>query len=502
MRIISNYIKHTLVMVAFVICNLFLCSSVCALENNVLEYTSEIDTLIGEIVHSFTMLKSSDEYHDSKIKALSVYFENVFVSKVRDYRKMVASVETIDLETIVNESNDETLKLKYKEHGENMVISMNHISDIFCRDDSTSLLISKESIHKFFIEKYFVSYYDLFLDYSQHFRNYLFSNENLYDELFLKIDFSLSSVNDVFAEINDFEQAELALGNQPLMVIDKKSVYDSLNSFIDELRLLKDKIDLGKIEETNKKIDSVVSDVNNLKKLFFDKNASYQDNGLKEKIEKVDHSYHIINDSLEKKSDVFDKETIGLYKEVIFLENDYVQLCHDISDYLLRKSSDTFLLNTLTFDLRAIYQNLNREVILKEIENRISEESFHDIKTIELYEQLLDIDFLDDYYKQIIIDARNRMNKNEIKNVAKVAPVFHKVEKSNNSINVNVSKVEEESDLYELPALSHNEDSAITIEDEEVVDWVNIFKISLIVFLGALIIYFLNKGEEELMEVK
>lgn len=502
MKKLTNNIIKKIVVTLVIMCNLFMCQNINALDKNINSYLSDINNNILQLDNKIIEIKNSTSYQENKTKSLTNYFEYLVNIDKNKYKQTTNSLNNINLETIIKNSNNETLQNNYKEHGENIMIDINNIKDITYKDDENTILITKEEINNLLIDQYLKTFHNLFTNYNNNYKTLILENESLYDELINTIEQKQKETNAIFNEINSFEQTELKQGNNPNMLIEKENVYTKLNKNIEELNKLKNNIDLTQKEKIKTTINDIEQKNKKIKDSFFKNNESYEDNGLKENIEITSKKYNKVNNQIKTKAKKFDEETITLYKKVISLETEYNNLNQNINDYLLRKSSDTFIINEISKDLNNIYKNLNQTTIIKILEDKILNETFKDMKTIKLYENLLDIDCLDDRFKQIIIEAKNKFknkNQKEVKSI-KVKP-NQKVMKK---LPLKTIK-EEKQELYELPRLEDKKplNSGINItETEEQVDWINIFKISLIVFLGALIIYFLNKSEDHYQNAK
>lgn len=399
--------------------------------NAVLNKIVSIENSITEVYTLIDEFKTSDSYTtDISFKVATDYLENSFILEVTKFAeikdKLSNNIKLSELILYVDDPNILDLYSEYLMYNNDpdLLINISSLEDITYSDPSTldlKVLITKNILEEIIINNYLNDISSSIDNYNTYKLNNFISS---YESIILEIDNKINDLNYYINLVKEYETEELLLGNNPNMLIDNTNIYilfDNINLSLEEL---KDRVDLSNTEDINSELLTLKDNYIDIYNKFVLNNNDFT--LLESEITSLEELYNeninILNNYEDEKNildynDINDS-FINITNKFNELNDKYNNLLILINDYLLRRPSDSSLvnerLNTLnkyvidydyTDTLELLAESTVSEDDIDIILNStlLSEDSINKLrnKKLEFYEIKLSED---SNYKMIILD--------------------------------------------------------------------------------------------------
>ncbi len=413
--------------------NMFLGDAIPVVEaltsGEVYNYANNIASNITNIDEKIGLSKESDLYNtDSSYNGAVNYIKDTVDALKNNLEETNEVLDSgVSLKALVNNyfSDRKTTYETYFE--QDIIIDLNNIIDITYTyydelDPSTPILgtlLTKEEIAITINNNYLKDLSDQAINYNNNYDSTITSLQTDYNSIITLINEKIEELETKKAEIELFEENESLLGNNPLMNVNEISIYTLIETSKTELENEKLIIDLNKLVSKTDIINNIYDDCKQDINEFWNNNKSYIENGLKGNIIDFETNINSINTRL---SDMFlniddfknsninnyiiNNDLITLFKDIITIENDYIDLKSNINTYLERKASDTDTINNLLSLIEEERLYINKEHILNDIALIVDNVDLTDESIIDTLYNFLDIVDLNQEVKNKIINAK------------------------------------------------------------------------------------------------
>lgn len=435
----QNKISMSFFMLLIILSNFFISTiSVFALsKGDVYNYIQDTNSTITKVENKINTSKQDINYQNNNSFKESVdYIGNIIL----DLKNNLNNQELIlDKQILLCDLVNNYFPNKKDEcntyFSDSVAIDVNNISDItYDLSGQQVTFLTKEEIIDTIINNYLKLINDKIIDYNTNYDNKIISNQNNYLNTIKLINDTKDYIKTKINEINQFEQQELLINNNPNMFVNNENIYTLLNNNIDLLNNITNiKINNLSIITTN--INNIKNDSDLLVTTFYNNNKNYIELGLDTSITDLNNSYNNLNSEINEwfinnnlDYDDFKNKNVNKYinkldinlinniKSIIEQNSNYNILMTSINNYLLRKASDTETINNLLLNINSKLETLNKDLALDTIDQIIKNIDLTKEDNIDLLYNLLELTDLTKENKFKIIDSKLNLYPISLKN--------------------------------------------------------------------------------------
>lgn len=390
----------------------------------VYNYSLEVKNKIESVKGKINISKEDNLYltDNAYIDAINYLTEEVTILE----NNLTTQLNVLDLGVSLRTLINNCFTSKFTEYntymiGDSTVIDVNSINDIKYLNESAEkiTLLTKVEIESAIKSYYLESLYNKVLNLDNNYNSVLDVYRDSYNAVISKIDNDILDLDTKKSAIEDYEQAEVTLLNNPDMMIESISIYDLIEQAKITLENEKIGLTISNITLKNTTIDSIYDEIILSINTFWLQNKTYLELGLDTEISVLEDKYvdadtclntwfsdisDYKNDNYANYKDNLDLDLINCYKNIINLDKKYEELETKLDIYVERKPSDTDSINTLMANINNYREYLNKEKVLNQIDSLVELLKSENEDTIDLLRNFLSID-------ELALNTKDKINE-------------------------------------------------------------------------------------------